>query len=277
MDSPARLPLAISMGDACGIGPEIVARLFLEGSPGEAFVVGDLAVMRRAAASIDGLLPVAAIGTPGDAAQLPPRCVPVLQATALPPDLIDAVVGQVDARAGAAAAACIAQAVAWVRRGDAAAVVTAPIHKEASRRRGCALSRPHRDAAGARGDPRHRSTRPHDAGQRRAARRPGDDPHLAAPGHRRRDPRRRAVDHPHGAHQCRAWHRPTSDRGGRPQSACRRRRTLRRRGTARHRAGDRGSAARGHRRQRPLSARHGLHARPPRAGAPGGVRPWSSR
>ena len=131
MDSPARLPLAISMGDACGIGPEIVARLFLEGSPGEAVVVGDLAVMRRAAASIDGLLPVAAIGTPGDAAQLPPRCVPVLQATALPPDLIDAVVGQVDARAGAAAAACIEQAVAWVRRGDAAAVVTAPIHKEA--------------------------------------------------------------------------------------------------------------------------------------------------
>ena len=56
---------------------------------------------------------------------------PVLQPPGLPPDLADAPLGRVDARAGAAAARCIEQAVALVRRGEAAAIVTAPIHKEA--------------------------------------------------------------------------------------------------------------------------------------------------
>jgi 4-hydroxythreonine-4-phosphate dehydrogenase len=49
----------------------------------------------------------------------------------LPADLIEAPVGQIDARAGAAAATCIAQAVQLVQSGDASAIVTAPIHKEA--------------------------------------------------------------------------------------------------------------------------------------------------
>jgi 4-hydroxythreonine-4-phosphate dehydrogenase len=61
----------------------------------------------------------------------PPNCVPLLQARDLPTDLIDAPVGQIDARAGAAAAACIAQAVQLVQSGDACAIVTSPIHKEA--------------------------------------------------------------------------------------------------------------------------------------------------
>jgi 4-hydroxythreonine-4-phosphate dehydrogenase len=130
MASPARLPLAITMGDACGIGPEIVARLFASGEGADAFVVGDVAVMRRAAALV-GMLPVAAIESAADAAGVPPRCVPVLQASGLPGDLMQAPIGHVDARAGAAAAACIARAVDLVLAGEAAAVVTAPIHKEA--------------------------------------------------------------------------------------------------------------------------------------------------
>ncbi len=131
MDSPTRRPLAITMGDACGIGPEIVARLFTSGEGAGGFVVGDLAVMRRAAAAIGGLLSVAAIESAADAWAVPLNCVPVLQASGLPSGLIDAPVGHVDARAGAAAAACIEQAVALVLRGEAAAIVTAPIHKEA--------------------------------------------------------------------------------------------------------------------------------------------------
>jgi len=47
------------------------------------------------------------------------------------PDLIEAPLGRVDGRAGAAAARCIEQAVALVAVGAAAALVTAPIHKEA--------------------------------------------------------------------------------------------------------------------------------------------------
>jgi 4-hydroxythreonine-4-phosphate dehydrogenase len=49
----------------------------------------------------------------------------------LPADLLDAPLGQVDARAGAAAAACIRQAAALAMAGEVAGIVTAPIHKEA--------------------------------------------------------------------------------------------------------------------------------------------------
>ena len=119
------------MGDACGIGPEIIAAWLRSAEAGSAFVVGDVAVMRRAAAFTGGLLPVARIDAPEDAATLPAGCIPVLQADGIAPDLIEAPLGRVDARAGAAAARCIEQAVALVAAGAAAALVTAPIHKEA--------------------------------------------------------------------------------------------------------------------------------------------------
>ena len=125
----ARTLLAITMGDAAGIGPEIVARLF--DGPGDAagcFVVGDVGVMRRAAG---GRLAVARIDDPADALQMPPRCIPVLQPDGLPGDLLRAPVGQIDARCGAAAARCIEGAAALAMRCAVAGVVTAPIHKEA--------------------------------------------------------------------------------------------------------------------------------------------------
>jgi 4-hydroxythreonine-4-phosphate dehydrogenase len=131
MASSVRLPLALTMGDACGIGPEIIAAFFRSPDTAGCFVVGDVAVMRRAAASTGGLLPVARIQSAAAAASLPADCIPVLQAAGLPADLVAAPLGVVDARAGAAAARCIEAAVALVRRGEAAALVTAPIHKEA--------------------------------------------------------------------------------------------------------------------------------------------------
>jgi 4-hydroxythreonine-4-phosphate dehydrogenase len=126
----AAAPLAITMGDACGIGPEIIAKLFRGGLDG-AFVMGDIGVMRRAVEMTGGGLVVARIERPADLADVPTACVPVLQASGLPPDLLAAPVGRVDARAGAAAARCIEQAVALVQRGEAAGIVTGPIHKEA--------------------------------------------------------------------------------------------------------------------------------------------------
>lgn len=119
------------MGDACGIGPEIIARLWLQQAPHDALVVGDVAVMRRAVAAVGGGLAVAHLGEPGELARVPPRCLPVWQPAGLPPDLLDAPLGRVDARAGAAAALCITAAVGLVQAGRARALVTAPIHKEA--------------------------------------------------------------------------------------------------------------------------------------------------
>ena len=129
--SPRSLPVALTMGDACGIGPEIIAKLFRDATGAGCFVLGDLGVMRRAAASVGAMLPVAQIEQPAEALRVPPNCVPVLPVAGLPPDLLDAPIGRIDARAGAAAARCIEEAVGLARSGAIGAIVTAPIHKEA--------------------------------------------------------------------------------------------------------------------------------------------------
>ena len=128
---PTALPVAITQGDVCGIGPEVIAKFFRTPDAKGCFVLGDVAVMRRAAAWTGGMLAVARIDVPADALGLPPNCLPVLQADALAVDLMQAPVGQVDPRAGAAAARCIEQAVALALRGEVSAIVTAPVHKAA--------------------------------------------------------------------------------------------------------------------------------------------------
>ncbi|HET7863732.1 MAG TPA: 4-hydroxythreonine-4-phosphate dehydrogenase PdxA, partial [Burkholderiaceae bacterium] len=136
MSASARpLPFAITMGDAAGIGPEIIVRAFAQQQAPNAFVLGDMAVLRRAAgwlrdAGLDTPV-LAQVGEPADLAGLPPGVLPVLQPEALPAGLGQAEPGRIDARCGAAAAACVRAAVDLVLRGEAAAVVTAPLHKEA--------------------------------------------------------------------------------------------------------------------------------------------------
>ena len=129
-------PLLLTMGDASGIGPEIIVKAFAQGAAQGCVVVGDVAVMRRATALWpDQTLPVALIDDMADVANVPVGCLPVWQ----PPDLQKEAQqglatlpwGRVDARNGAAAALCIEHATAWVQRGQAAGIVTAPIHKEA--------------------------------------------------------------------------------------------------------------------------------------------------
>lgn len=125
-------PLLITMGDAAGIGPEIIVRAFQRGAAAACVVVGDVPVMRRAVAlCAEPALRVAHIEGPDDLAAVPPGCVPVCVPPGLPAGLHELPLGVVDARMGRAAAACIAEAVRWVEQGVAAGLVTAPIHKEA--------------------------------------------------------------------------------------------------------------------------------------------------
>ncbi|MGV3571774.1 MAG: 4-hydroxythreonine-4-phosphate dehydrogenase PdxA [Ramlibacter sp.] len=126
-------PLAITMGDPAGIGPEIVARAFriAAGPARGCFVVGDVACLRRAAGwTTDGglALPVAVIDSPAEALDAPPGCIPVLQVGAgapLPP------IGVVSAQGGRMAADAVLWAARAALRGEVAGVVTAPLHKEA--------------------------------------------------------------------------------------------------------------------------------------------------
>lgn len=126
--------IAITQGDSAGIGPEIIAKVFHE-QPAllqGCFVVGDVATMRRGAQAIavagETSLPVAVIASPDEAWQVPPRCIPVLELPDMPPP---APWGQITDSAGAAAAACVQWAARAALRGEIAALVTAPLHKEA--------------------------------------------------------------------------------------------------------------------------------------------------
>jgi 4-hydroxythreonine-4-phosphate dehydrogenase len=139
MSSPL---LALTLGDPCGIGPELIAKLFHPSagvSTEGCVVVGDVAVMRRALAWTGLELPVARIDMPSDLADLPPGCLPVVQPDDLPAGLVELPVGQVAAAAGAAAAACVRQAAAWALQGQVAGLVTAPLNKQAMAEAGVAF------------------------------------------------------------------------------------------------------------------------------------------
>ncbi len=123
-------PILITMGDAAGIGPETIAKAWRD-HPAEVAgctVVGDIATLRRAAALVANplALPVAELGSLNDTC--PPNCIPVLQQCELPAPVP---FGLVSALAAQAAADCIVWAARAVLDDRAAALVTAPIHKEA--------------------------------------------------------------------------------------------------------------------------------------------------
>ena len=98
-------PVLLTMGDACGIGPEIAVAAWAQDRGADLRLVGDVGVFRRAL-DVRGLrLPVAVLEHVDDPA--PPDALPVWQPPGLPQDLLAQPVGRVSAQAGAAAARCI--------------------------------------------------------------------------------------------------------------------------------------------------------------------------
>ena len=132
---PAQAPLgdwlALTMGDACGIGPEVIARWW--GGDPRAFVVGCPRVMRRAVAALRDRTgpPIVPLAHWRDASSLQAGEMGVWLPPGVPADLMEAPVGQVDRRAGVAAAACVRAAVRLAQAQQVGAIVTAPLHKEA--------------------------------------------------------------------------------------------------------------------------------------------------
>jgi 4-hydroxythreonine-4-phosphate dehydrogenase len=130
-DASRNAPLLVTMGDACGIGPEIAARAAISGDLDDAVVIGDPAVLRRAAAAAGIAVVIAVIDHPSHREAVPPGALAVCVPPGLPTGLAGLPWGVVHAEAGAAAARCIECAVVAVRAGAGRAIVTAPIHKEA--------------------------------------------------------------------------------------------------------------------------------------------------
>ncbi len=128
-------PVVITQGDPAGVGPEIIVKAFRDAPDvmRGCFVAGDVATLRRAAqwvAAVDAsiALPVAQLTNGGEAQKAPPRCVPVLPLPGLPTAVP---VGQISLGGGQAAAQCVEWAAGAALRGEVAAIVTAPLHKEA--------------------------------------------------------------------------------------------------------------------------------------------------
>jgi len=121
-------PVAVTMGDPAGIGPEIVAKAFADPDLAvPTIVVGDAGILSRTVDSLGLSVRLREIVAPREAT--PSKDVMcVIPASALPQDLA---LGRVDARAGQAAYRYIARAVELAMSGEVAAIATAPINKEA--------------------------------------------------------------------------------------------------------------------------------------------------
>ncbi|MDP2022161.1 MAG: 4-hydroxythreonine-4-phosphate dehydrogenase PdxA, partial [Hydrogenophaga sp.] len=127
--------MLVTMGDPAGIGPEIIAKALCERPElqRQLVVVGDMATLERAALATDANDGRATLGFVqiSDLSHWGERTggrVSVIQACKLKQPVAW---GRIDALAGRAAADCIRFAAEAALKGEARAVVTAPIHKEA--------------------------------------------------------------------------------------------------------------------------------------------------
>lgn len=118
----AHAPIALSIGEPAGIGPEIAARAWSHlGGRLPFFVLGDPGHL-----SVHGM-PVVEIASPSQAHDAATRGLPVLPI----PFPAPAVPGQPDAANAQSVIDAIAQGVELVMRGEASALCTGPIHKKA--------------------------------------------------------------------------------------------------------------------------------------------------
>lgn len=127
MIDPER-PIAITMGDPSGIGPEIVAKAMLDGQiRRRCIVVGDPRVMEHAFSQINTTVRINTIRDI-NAARLADGSVNLIASSSL--DVLPPV-GAVDPASGKAGFDAITAAIDFALAGTVAAIVTAPIHKEA--------------------------------------------------------------------------------------------------------------------------------------------------
>lgn len=127
-------PIAITMGDAAGVGPELIVKLYRD-EPELAlgtFVAGDVQTLRKASAMLaqaSGRIasPVVQLQTIGEVWRRPVNCIPVYQVGA-PIAVVEP--GQINACAGEFSGRCLFWAAYAAMGSELAAIVTAPIHKE---------------------------------------------------------------------------------------------------------------------------------------------------
>ena len=129
----AERPVAITLGDPAGIGPEVVVKALAAEPRRAAVVVGDAGVVERAIALTGLPLRVVVVSDPDDVTPRP-GVVHVIAVTELPPELP---YGCVDSSFGRAAHQYVLRGAELAAADKISALVTAPIHKEALHLAGC--------------------------------------------------------------------------------------------------------------------------------------------
>lgn len=122
-------PFAVTMGDPSGIGPEIVAKLLVDGKR-RAVVYGSPLVMSDAVHRLGLNVAIRRIDEPGRAL-FERNSIEIVESTKLadlPP------IGEANARSGQASFDSVVAAIADARAGKVAGIVTAPINKDALRK-----------------------------------------------------------------------------------------------------------------------------------------------
>ncbi len=124
MDFP---PLAVSLGDPAGVGPELIAAAWARREAEELlpfFVAGGAEILRAAAQTRGLYLPVTEIFHPAEALDLFDHALPVLAGADG-----DYAAGLPDRAGAGLALASLTEATELVRAGEASALITAPIAK----------------------------------------------------------------------------------------------------------------------------------------------------
>jgi 4-hydroxythreonine-4-phosphate dehydrogenase len=124
-------PLALTLGDAAGIGPEIVIKLHTAGLPAPCVVYGDAGALRRAVAALEAPLRVIELTDVSTLATYAHEmgCLFVRPTYPALPESLP--LGRVDARAGQSAYDALCLAIDDAMLGKVSAIVTAPLNKEA--------------------------------------------------------------------------------------------------------------------------------------------------
>ncbi|MGG4032924.1 4-hydroxythreonine-4-phosphate dehydrogenase PdxA [Paenibacillus cisolokensis] len=131
MNAENKPRIAITMGDAAGIGPEIILKAYRHEALHDIcrpFVVGDAAILRREIASLGLPFRVVPMDEESGMSAVDPFAIRCIDLRLLPADLP---YGVVSGSAGDAAYRYIEKAVRLVQAGQADAICTAPLNKEA--------------------------------------------------------------------------------------------------------------------------------------------------
>lgn len=127
--------IGITMGDASGVGPEIILKSFehaIVHESSRSFVIGDASILERAKKFTNSTKTIHTIKDPSEA-KFERDSIDILDLNLLTADLP---IGEVSAKAGDAAFQYLAKAIDLANKGEIDAICTAPLNKEALQKGG---------------------------------------------------------------------------------------------------------------------------------------------